>query len=91
LASSRDDFIFNLAWLMAYGSSGRHVQAYMGIARAEIKARTARQDMEMLLFTTNRQSAEPAECRVIRWYDRVKTAAAPVSAAVWSGLCVFLT
>ncbi|MDH1396548.1 hypothetical protein N5J09_06350 [Aeromonas caviae] len=26
--------------------------------------------MEMLLFTTNRQSAEPADYRVIDWTDR---------------------
>ncbi|WP_219596687.1 hypothetical protein, partial [Aeromonas caviae] len=29
-----------------------------------------RQDVEMLLFTTNRQSAEPADYRVIDWTDR---------------------
>ncbi|USJ77721.1 hypothetical protein LDP97_01210 [Aeromonas hydrophila] len=26
--------------------------------------------MEVLIFTTNRQSAEPADCRVIDWPDR---------------------
>jgi hypothetical protein len=42
----------------------------MGIAQAGIKVRSGRRGMEVLLFTTNRQSAEPADCRVIDWPDR---------------------
>jgi len=57
---------FILCGQVAYGPSGPPVQVYMGIARAGIKAQTDRQDMEVLLFTTNQLSAEPADCRVIR-------------------------
>lgn len=76
-------------WLMAVGPRGRHAPVWAGHCSSvyghcpgRVQGRTGRQGMEVLLFTTNRQSAEPAVYRVIDWPDPKKTAAAPVGAAV---------